>query len=158
MEEQEHIMKVDEKEEKLDSNKEYIEISNEEEENNNLIPENDNDNKIEINNNENNIEQKEEKNTETMNYNNINTNLNINPQENKEKKDENLIVGDYLITMQYTKFLHLPYFKFGNIFNFYYPCYKFKSNQIYLSQMPTPPFGIVVTQCKKNIFNKFIFL
>ena len=149
MEEQGQIIKVGEKEDTLNSNKEYNEIPNEEDEDNNLLPKNDD---------KNNDEQKEESNKEVLNSNNnnINTNSIINPEEKNEIKDENLMVGDYLITILYTKYLHIPYFIFGNIFNFYFPCKKFKSNQIYLSQMPTPPFGIVMTQCKNKILNILI--
>jgi hypothetical protein len=150
MEEQEQIIKLGEKEEKLNSNKEYNEIPNEEDEDNNLLPKN---------NDRDNDEQKEENNKEALNSNNnnINTNSLINPEEKNEIKDENLMVGDYLITILYTKYLHIPYFIFGNIFNFYFPCKKFKSNQIYLSQMPTPPFGIVMTQCKNKILIHFLY-
>ena len=150
MEEQEQIIKLGEKEEKLNSNKEYNEIPNEEDEDNNLLPKN---------NDRDNDEQKEENNKETLNSNNnnINTNSLINPEEKNEIKDENLMVGDYLITILYTKYLHIPYFIFGNIFNFYFPCKKFKSNQIYLSKMPTPPFGIVMTQCKNKILINFLY-
>ena len=149
MEEQGQIIKVGEKEDTLNSNKEYNEIPNEEDEDNNLLTKNDY---------KNNDEQKGENNKEALspNNNNINTNSIINPEEKNEIKDENLMVGDYLITILYTKYLHIPYFIFGNIFNFYFPCKKFKSNQIYLSQMPTPPFGIVMTQCKNKILNILI--
>ena len=151
MEEQEQIIKVGEKEEKINSNKEYNEIPNEEDEDHNLLPENDD---------KNNDEQKEENNKETLNSNNNNININsnsiINPEKKDEIKNENLMVGDYLITILYTKYLHIPYFIFGNIFNFYFPCKKFKSNQIYLSQMPTPPFGIVMTECKNKILKILI--
>ena len=149
MEEHRQIIKVGEKEDTLNSNKEYNEIPNEEDEDNNLLTKNDY---------KNNDEQKGENNKEVLNSNNnkINTNFIINPEEKNEIKDENLMVGDYLITILYTKYLHIPYFIFGNIFNFYFPCKKFKSNQIYLSQMPTPPFGIVMTQCKNKILNILI--
>ena len=159
MEDKEQTITLDKKEEEqINSNKEDIEIENKEDESNKLLSQDDNNNQIEINTN--NTEQKQENNieaiTNTNTNNNINSNIIENPEENTEKKDENLIIGDYLITIQYTKFLQLPYFKFGNIFNFYCPCYKFKSNQVYLSQMPTPPFGIIMTDCKKKIF-LFIF-
>ena len=84
-----------------------------------------------------------------MNDNEKNWNNNqINNIKNIENNNNNLVIGDYLITIQYTKIFHIPYFIFGNIFNFYCPCKKFNSQVINLSQMPTPPFGIVVNDCK----------
>jgi hypothetical protein len=152
MEEQMQNLKIYGSEEKSDLTIKNNKLENIEDEINNLLPENDNTNIIQINiNKNNNFESNKERNIKTKNsMNNININTFINIEENKKIKDENLIVGDYLITIQYTKYLHIPYFIFGNILNFYCPCYKFKSNQIYLSQMPTPPFGIVITQCKKD--------
>ena len=152
MEEQMQDLKIYGSEEKSDLTIKYNKLENIEDEINNLLPENHNTNIIQINiNKNNNLEPKKERIIETKNsMNNININTFINSEENKKIKDENSIVGDYLITIQYTIYLHIPYFIFGNILNFYYPCYKFKSNQIYLSQMPTPPFGIVITQCKKD--------
>ena len=152
MEEQMQNLKIYGSEEKSDLTIKNNKLENIEDEINNLLPENDNTNIIQINiNKNNNFEPNKERNIKTKNsMNNINNNTFINIEENKKIKDENLIVGDYLITIQYTKYLHIPYFIFGNILNFYCPCYKFKSNQIYLSQMPTPPFGIVITQCKKD--------
>ena len=151
MEEQMQDLKIYGSEEKSDLTIKYNKLEKIEDEINNLLPENHNTNIIQINiNKNNNLEPKKERIIETKNsMNNININTFINSEENKKIKDENSIVGDYLITIQYTIYLHIPYFIFGNILNFYYPCYKFKSNQIYLSQMPTPPFGIVITQCKK---------
>ena len=152
MEEQMQDLKIYGSEEKSDLTIKYNKLEKIEDEINNLLPENHNTNIIQINiNKNNNLEPKKERIIETKNsMNNININTFINSEENKKIKDENSIVGDYLITIQYTIYLHIPYFIFGNILNFYYPCYKFKSNQIYLSQMPTPPFGIVITQCKKH--------
>ena len=145
-------LKIYGNEEKSDLTIKFNKLENIEDEINNLLPENDNTNIIQINTNKNNnLEPKKERNIESKNSMN-NKNININCEESKKIKDENIIVGDYLITIQYIKYLHLPYFIFGNILNFYYPCYKFKSNQIYLSQIPTPPFGIVITQCKKEKF------
>ena len=73
--------------------------------------------------------------------------LNVNNEkiikENYKKRIE-----DYIITIQYTKLFRIPYFIFGNIINLYFPCYKFKSKEIYLSQMPTPPFTININKCK----------
>ena len=71
---------------------------------------------------------------------------------NNEKtiKDENLKkrIEDYIITIQYTKLFRFPYFIFGNIINLYFPCHKFKSKKVNLSQMPTPPFTIIIKKCK----------
>ena len=68
-----------------------------------------------------------------------------------EDKNLNLIIGDYLITIKKSKLLHIPYFTFGNVLNFYFFCQNFKSDKIKLSQMPTPPFGIIIEECKLNI-------
>lgn len=57
--------------------------------------------------------------------------------------------------MQYTKSFKIPYFTLGNVTNYYFPCRKFKSEPIYLSQMPTPNFSIVTVQCKQIIYLKF---
>lgn len=76
----------------------------------------------------------------------------INNINNKvEDKNPNLIIGDYLITIKKSKLLHIPYFTFGNVLNFYFFCQNFKSDKIKLSQMPTPPFGIIIEECKLNI-------
>ena len=103
------------------------------------------------NNNSNNLGDKEHNNIQEP-FLNANVNLNNgeinNINNNIDKKNNNAIIGDYLVTIQYTKILHIPYFVFGNICNFYCPCKKFKSKAINLSQMPTPPFGIVVNDCK----------
>ena len=116
--------------------------NNEKDKNNLINNENDiNENKI----NNNNIEEDKNPLIEKDNENNENSIKNGNNIENNEK---DLIIGDYIITIQYTKLFHIPYFKFGNIVNFYFPCYKFKSAEINLSEMPTPPFGIVTSQCK----------
>lgn len=80
----------------------------------------------------------------------INTDLNlvINPDtENQNKKQ----IYDYLITLQYSKILHIPYFYFGNIFHFYFPCQSFPFNQIKLSELSTPPFAVIRTECKNII-------
>ena len=121
----EKFIKEEEKEKgrgEINEKKENNENQNGEDENNNLLPKND------IVNNEASIGLK--------NGNNI------------ESNENDLIIGDYIITIQYSKLFHIPYFKFGNMLNFYCPCYKFKSPEINLSQMPTPPFGIVTNQCK----------
>lgn len=67
----------------------------------------------------------------------------INNNENEKK-----IICDYVMTIQYTKFMKIPYFIFGNIINIYFPGYKFESQQINLSQIPTPPFTITKNGCK----------
>ena len=109
------------------------------EENNKLLLENENDKLKEDNNiNENN-----------ENIISTNSNNNNNIQNNGiQNNNNNMVIGDYLITMQYTKFLRIPYFKFGNIIHFYCPYYKFKSPKIALSQLPNPPFGIIKKECK----------
>ena len=82
------------------------------------------------------------------NNNKENIDVKIEPQVNNNTNNENMIIGDYLITIQYTKFFSIPYFIFGNMINFYCPCHKFKSKIINLSNMPTPPFGIITSECK----------
>ena len=63
-------------------------------------------------------------------------------------ENEKNIIEDYLITIQYTKYFNIPYFIFGNMLNFYCPCYKFKTKIINLSKIPNPPFGIIIPECK----------
>ena len=55
---------------------------------------------------------------------------------------------DHLITIQYSKIFRFPYFIFGGMLHFYCPRKKFASNPIKLSEMPTPPFAVVRTECK----------
>ena len=55
---------------------------------------------------------------------------------------------DYLIKIKYSKFLCIPYFYFGNIFHFYFSCQTFTSNPIKLSEIPTPPFAVIRSECK----------
>ena len=143
MEENNQII-IDNKKEEKD------ECKNEEKDYKLLLENNKNDNiNNNINDNINDIEEKEFKikepflNDNVQNWNNEQIN-NINIKNN----NNNLVIGDYIITIQYTKLFHIPYFIFGNIFNFYCPCKKFKSEKINLSQIPTPPFGIVITDCK----------
>ena len=147
MEENKEIIedqKEKEEEVKKVKEEEFNEIKNEEDESNQLLNENkDNINgqKKEplINNNEN-IEIK----YDNDNHDNL---KNINNDNNLEN-NQNLIITDYIITIQYSKILHIPYFIFGNMLNFYFPCHKFETKVINLSQMPTPPFAIVITDCK----------
>ena len=99
-----------------------------------------------------NINNNNKKNNENVMINEgiINTDLNlvINPDtENQNKKQ----IYDYLITIQYSKILHIPYFYFGNIFHFYFPCQSFPFNQIKLSELSTPPFAVIRTECKNII-------
>lgn len=165
MEENEQINveeKIDEEIVKNEDNKE----NNEEEESNKLLNEEEknnfiNGNNINVENKEpivNNNENMENKQNiiNTMNNNN-NLIINSNTNTNTANINGNLIIGDYLITIQYTKLLHIPYFKFGNMLHFYCPCFKFKSNKITLSQMPTPPFGINTEQCKNILVLIFIY-
>ena len=135
------------------------EIKINEEENNILLDQGEENNNEEINNdklkddinkeiqdsllNNNNNDSTEIKNDIINDYNNINNNF-VNIQNNNEKK----IISDYLVLIQYTKILCIPYFIFNNIVNFYCPFYKFKSKTINLSKMPTPPFTIVTKECK----------
>ena len=150
MEENEEIV-VDKREEQIDKN---------EEENDKLL--NERDKVQDIDKNLNDKTTVDENKEILINTNNDNQNIEITKDEvNKEniinnKNNNNLIIKDYLITIQYTKFFHIPYFIFGNVLNFYCPCHKFNSQPINLSQMPTPPFGIVLTECKKNMFLIFI--
>ena len=152
--------KMDNEIDKNEDNKE----NNEEEESNKLLNEEEKNNDINSNNiNEenkvNNNENMENKQNIIDTTNNTNNNLIINPNTNTntENKNGNLIIGDYLITIQYSKLLHIPYFKFGNMLHFYCPCFKFKSNKITLSQMPTPPFGINTAECKNILILILIY-
>ena len=91
---------------------------------------------------------------ENNNYNNIipkNEDIsNIEINKNKITESENKIqLNDYLITIRYTNLICIPYFYFGNIFHFYFSCQCFSSNPIKLSEMPTPPFAIICSECKE---------
>ena len=131
---------------------------NEEEENENLLldkEKNEETNNMQFNKdkdnqksliNINNIDIKNGKNEFSQN-NNIDNDI-INKKDNKYN---NVVIGDYIITIKYTKYFHIPFFIFGNILNFYCPCFKFKSQRINLSQMPTPPFAITINESKKYI-------
>ena len=81
-------------------------------------------------------------------------NLNNNVYVNEEYQNKNTMITDYIIKIQYSKFLHIPYFIFGNVLHLYCPCYKFKSEKINLSKMPTPPFAITINGCKTYSFYK----
>ena len=131
MEENEKILLKEEEETKEDINNDLItkEDINEQKE---IIQDNDNN------------EIKNENKNETNNENIIQTNN----EDNKGENDKNKVITDYLITIQYSKCLKIPYFKFGNVLNFYCPFTKFESNSINLSQMPRPPFIINFKDCK----------
>ena len=73
--------------------------------------------------------------------------LNISKNTIFENKNQNEVF-DYLIKIKYSKFLCIPYFYFGNIFHFYFSCQSFSSNPIKLSEIPTPPFAIIHSECK----------
>ena len=89
------------------------------------------------------IEIEENKNNEQNNEQNVNNNNN-----DLVKQNNNVMIKDYLITIQYTKLFKIPYFIFDNIINIYFPCCKFNSETVKLSQMPTPPFCIIKNICK----------
>lgn len=146
--ENEEVQKDDKIDEEITIKEENKE--NNDEENKKLLIENENDKLKEdaILNNENN------ENIISTNSNNNNT-INNNTQNNNNNK--NMIIGDYYITIQYTKFLRIPYFKFGNIIHFYCPFYKFKAPKIALSKMPNPPFGIIKKECKSIYIYFFNF-
>ena len=142
----------------IDNKKEEEEeCKNEEKDNKLLLENNKNDNKNNnindninenINDNINDIEEKEFKIKEPFLNDNVKNWNNEQINNIKIENNNNVVIGDYIITIQYTKLFHIPYFIFGNIFNFYCPCKKFNSEKINLSQIPTPPFGIVLTDCK----------
>ena len=73
--------------------------------------------------------------------------INTNTNQNQENENQTLIY-DYIITIQYSKFLCIPYFYFRNIIYFYFPCQSFFSNKIKLSELPTPPFAVIRSECK----------
>lgn len=73
--------------------------------------------------------------------------INTNTNQNQENENQTLIY-DYIITIQYSKLLCIPYFYFRNIIYFYFPCQSFLSNKIKLSELPTPPFAVIRSECK----------
>lgn len=73
--------------------------------------------------------------------------INTNTNQNQENENQTLIY-DYIITIQYSKFLCIPYFYFRNIIYFYFPCQSFLSNKIKLSELSTPPFAVIRSECK----------
>ena len=157
-----------EKEKNEFNNKETNNINEEEEEKENLIEKKEKVEKINNNVNEeekdNLIYQKE--NTENLNDININfkekiqapflnnneDNTKIIKEEiirtNNNYENENKIITDYIITIQYTKILKIPYFIFADIIHFYFPYYKFKSIEMKLSEISTPPFALITKECK----------
>ena len=74
----------------------------------------------------------------------INTNINTNTYNDNQNKNETF---DHLITIKYSKIFRIPYFRFGGVFHFYFPCKSFPSNPIKLSEMPTPPFAVIRSEC-----------
>ena len=76
----------------------------------------------------------------------INENVNINNNQNQIQSNQEIL--EHIITIKYSKILKIPYFIFGNIFHFYFPFKRFPSDQIRLSEMPTPPFAVVRKECK----------
>jgi hypothetical protein len=132
-------------------NREEDKYVNEVEENNNLLSEKEN-NKGTIN-SKNNIDNNQEEIKESLLKNNPdNNNIDkiINEESIKKSKETSneTVITDYLITIQYTKYFKIPYFIFSKIIHFYFPCTKFQSGQINLSQIQTPPFAIVTEGCK----------
>ena len=76
----------------------------------------------------------------------IEENININNNQNQIQSNQEIL--EHIITIKYSKILKIPYFIFGNIFHFYFPFKRFPSDQIRLSEMPTPPFAVVRKECK----------
>ena len=76
----------------------------------------------------------------------IEKNININNNQNQIQSNQEIL--EHIITIKYSKILKIPYFIFGNIFHFYFPFKRFPSDQIRLSEMPTPPFAVVRKECK----------
>ena len=76
----------------------------------------------------------------------INENVNINNNQNQIQPNQEIL--EHIITIKYSKILKITYFIFGNIFHFYLPFKRFPSDQIRLSEMPTPPFAVVRKECK----------
>ena len=104
------------------------------------------------NENENKEQNNDVENNNDIQQQNINTNIKgeINTykdNQNKEYIPSKLI--DYLITIKYSKFFHIPYFVFRNLFIFYFPCTSFPSNPMKLSEMPTPPFVVIRSEYQK---------
>ena len=152
MEEKEEIVEDNKDDEKLIYNKDedHNKIKNEEEDDKLLIKEENKEDNIINNDIKNNDIIIKEENNEQKNDNNNNNNLKT--QNSKE------MITDYLIKIQYTKLFRFPYFIFCNMINIYFPCYKFESETIYLTQMPTPPFCIVKNDCKHNLNINYIFI
>lgn len=120
-----------------------------------LINQNSNSNE---NQNENKNENKEQnndiKNNNDVQQENININTNIKTETNTYIDNQNKEyipskLTDYLITINYSKFLHIPFFIFRNLFIFYFPCQSFPSNPMKLSEMPTPPFVVIRSEYHK---------
>ena len=136
-EEKENLIKQKENNERVSNN------SNEEEKDK-LLYQKENGGKI----NDININIKDKIHAPFLNNNNDNTKINKQEIINNNYENENKIITDYIITIQYTKLLKIPYFIFANIIHFYFPCYKFKSFEIKLSEISTPPFALITTECK----------
>ena len=133
-------------EEKDEINNENIDNNNlNEEQKENLIEKKENDEKL------NEIKAKEEDkepllNNKDNNNKDIKEEIIIRNEINNE--NENKIITDYIITIQYTKFLKIPYFIFADIIHFYFPYQKFNLKEIKLSEISTPPFAVVTKECK----------
>ena len=133
------------KEEKNEINNKVDNINFDEEVNENLLLDKKNNNEI------NEIKPKEEANEHLLNhYDDDNTKATKGEIIIINKNNENLnkIITDYIITIQYTKFLKIPYFIFADIIHFYFPCQKFNLKEIKLSEIPTPPFALIAKECK----------
>ena len=63
--------------------------------------------------------------------------------------DKRIVDDMHILThIMKKRYPEIPYFIFGNIFHFYLPFKRFPSDQIRLSEMPTPPFAVVRKECK----------
>ena len=116
-----------------------------EEENENLIDKKENDEII------NEIKLKDELKESLLNNNDESNTKDIKEEiikNDDNNENGNKIITDYIITIQYTKLLKIPYFIFADIIHFYFPCQKFNLNEIKLSEISTPPFAVITKECK----------
>ena len=135
----------------IDIIEEKVEINNKVD--NNDINEDINENLLEEkeNNEKMNLKKPKEYIKETLLNNNDDYNKDIqeeNISNNINNKNENKIITDYIITIQYTKLLKIPYFIFADIIHFYFSCQKFNEKEIKLSEISTPPFAVITKECK----------
>ena len=136
--------------------------NNEQEEENKKIKNSEEDNLLDVDKKNENTDNTKEIN-EPLLTNNMDDKNNIQNESAKmnnnvnQNTNNNSIISDYIVKMQYTKLFKIPYFPFHQVTNIYFPCTKFNSEKIYLSQIQTPPFVIAKSGCKYILFY-FIYI